>query len=71
MWKPKGWKSLIGTTNEIFESYVKDDEPFVAQLTRVCQCERCTTDGQHEPMCDVHWEPPRECNCPRKDERLP
>lgn len=56
-WMPKGWRSLAGggTTDD--------------QRARVCECDRCTQDGQHEPMCDVHWEPPRPCNCPKNDEK--
>ena len=51
-WKPKGWRSLVGggTPDEL--------------RARVCPCEHCTRDGQHEPMCLVHDEDNPRCNCP-------
>lgn len=33
------------------------------QSVRVCECDRCEADGQHAPMCAVHWEPPKACGC--------
>ncbi|HEX5101545.1 MAG TPA: hypothetical protein VFV94_18670 [Polyangiaceae bacterium] len=34
----------------------------------LCSCEACVRDGQHEPDCPVHDEPPRECRCGRADQ---
>jgi len=32
-----------------------------------CSCSACLRDGQHEPDCAVHDEPPGECGCGRSD----
>lgn len=32
-----------------------------------CHCSACVRDGQHEPDCAVHDEPPGECGCGRSD----
>jgi hypothetical protein len=56
--RPKGWQSLAA-------GGTRDEE----RLARVCECDVCTKEGPHEPMCDVHWEPPRLCNCPKRDEK--
>lgn len=30
---------------------------------KVCNCAACERDGQHEPECAAHEEPPAECDC--------
>jgi hypothetical protein len=56
--RPKSWKSLVGggTTDE-------------ERLAQACACPACLRDGRHEPMCQVHWDEPRErparCDCGR------
>lgn len=51
-WRPEGWRSLAGGGTP---GHLRD---------RVCPCEHCTRDGQHEPMCFVHDEADPRCNCP-------
>ncbi len=35
-------------------------------LDATCNCDVCTTDGPHAPLCDVHLsEGDAPCNCPR------
>jgi hypothetical protein len=54
-WRPAGWKSLAATPESARQ--------------RVCFCDRCVADGQHEPMCAVHEEPAEPCDCPKGGER--
>ena len=35
----------------------------------LCRCEACVRDGQHEPDCLVHDEPPGACSCGREESR--
>jgi hypothetical protein len=37
------------------------------RLDRFCHCDACERDGQHEPTCSVHEEPPGKCDCHRSD----
>jgi hypothetical protein len=32
-----------------------------------CQCLRCTEDGPHNVLCEVHQDPPKACDCARGD----
>jgi hypothetical protein len=34
----------------------------------LCRCEACVRDGQHEPDCPVHDEPPGACGCDRTEQ---
>jgi hypothetical protein len=34
---------------------------------KFCSCEACVRDGQHEPDCPVHDEPPGACACDRTE----
>lgn len=33
-----------------------------------CSCGACLKDGQHEPDCRVHDEPPGNCSCDRAEQ---
>lgn len=35
---------------------------------KLCSCEACVRDGQHEPDCRVHDEPRGECSCARQEQ---
>lgn len=35
---------------------------------KLCHCESCVREGQHEPDCAVHDEPPAECSCGRTEQ---
>lgn len=53
-WTPKGWWTPI---------------PAVPAHLRIeaCHCSRCAIDGQHNLLCEVHQEPPKDCDCARSD----
>lgn len=36
------------------------------QAGKLCACDRCEADGQHEPQCSAHEEPPGVCDCARR-----
>lgn len=36
---------------------------------KLCSCEACVRDGQHEPDCAVHDEPIGECTCDSQEQR--
>jgi hypothetical protein len=37
------------------------------RLGYVCQCAGCLSDGQHNPLCEIHELPPKACDCARGD----
>jgi hypothetical protein len=53
-WTPKGW----WTPSAITPAHLRID---------MCQCLRCTIDGQHNLLCEVHLDPPKVCDCARSD----
>lgn len=36
---------------------------------KLCDCEACVKDGQHEPDCCVHDEPKGPCSCGVEEQR--
>jgi hypothetical protein len=52
-WTPKGWWTPISSA------------PVGLRLGYVCQCAGCTSDGQHNPLCEIHELPPKACDCAR------
>jgi len=52
-WTPKGWWTPTA------------DVDAALRLGQLCDCEPCTRDGQHNPLCEVHHLPPLACDCAR------
>ncbi|MDB4980993.1 MAG: hypothetical protein JWM82_1745 [Myxococcales bacterium] len=52
-WTPKDWWRPTAVV------------PASLRVGFVCDCDRCAIDGQHNPLCEIHHEPPLPCDCAR------